>query len=117
MCGNDVQYWVWMRDFIMKSKTDWKRLQNMSEKDIEKAAKSDPDAQIVSDKDLKKFKRVNPTPEIDVRKIRNKLHLSQEKFGIYFGVSRRTIQEWEQKRFHRNNTLFGTHYLVSLGMG
>lgn len=30
--------------------------------------------------------------------IRNKLHLSQKEFANYFGVSVRTIQEWEQHR-------------------
>lgn len=30
--------------------------------------------------------------------MRNKLHLSQTQFARYFGVSVRTIQEWEQHR-------------------
>lgn len=36
--------------------------------------------------------------EVDVRRIRQKLELSQNEFARYFGVSVRTIQEWEQGR-------------------
>lgn len=36
--------------------------------------------------------------EINVRRIRKKLDLSQNDFARYFGVSVRTIQEWEQGR-------------------
>jgi len=41
---------------------------------------------------------VQPAKEIDVRMIRDQLHLSQEQFANYFVVSVRTIQEWEQHR-------------------
>jgi len=82
----------------MKSKTNWEKLKNITDKEIEKAAKSDPDAPLLSEVELKQFKRVNPVKEIDVKKIRLKMHLSQEKFAIFFGVSKRTIQEWEQHR-------------------
>lgn len=82
----------------MKSRTDWKRVKSMTNKEISAAAKSDPDAQLLTTAQLKKFKRVQPVRDIDVRTIRNKLHLSQEQFAEYFGVSIRTIQEWEQHR-------------------
>ncbi len=42
--------------------------------------------------------RVLIPDEIDVRRIRTELKLSQASFATYFGVSRRTIQEWEQGR-------------------
>ena len=41
---------------------------------------------------------MQPAKEIDVRMIRDQLHLSQEQFANYFVVSVRTIQEWEQHR-------------------
>jgi putative transcriptional regulator len=82
----------------VKSKTDWKRVKLLTEREIVTAAKSDADAQPLTTAQLKKFKRVQPTKEVDVRMIRDKLHLSQEQFADYFGVSVRTIQEWEQHR-------------------
>jgi putative transcriptional regulator len=36
--------------------------------------------------------------EIDVARIRKKVHMSQSAFAAYFGVSIRTVQEWEQGR-------------------
>lgn len=82
----------------MKSKTDWKRVKSMTEKEIIAAAKSDPDAKPLTAAQLKKFKRVNPPNTVYVKLIRVKLGLSQEQFANYFGVSVRTIQEWEQHR-------------------
>lgn len=82
----------------MKGKTDWKKVKAMSEKELLASAKSDPDAQPLMLRHLKNFKRVQPAQDIDVKLIRDKLHLSQEQFANYFGVSVRTIQEWEQHR-------------------
>ena len=36
--------------------------------------------------------------EINVRRIRKKLNMSQNAFADYFGVSVKTIQDWEQGR-------------------
>lgn len=82
----------------VQGKTDWKKVKSLTEKQILAAAQSDPDAQPLTKTQLKKFKRVNPPKEIDVKAIRKKLHVSQKEFASYFGVSIRTIQEWEQHR-------------------
>ena len=47
----------------VNGKTDYKRLKKMSEKEVEDNAKSDPDAPLLGDEDLKRFKRVNPNKE------------------------------------------------------
>jgi putative transcriptional regulator len=36
--------------------------------------------------------------EIDTARIRKKIKMSQSQFAAYFGVSVRTVQEWEQGR-------------------
>jgi len=36
--------------------------------------------------------------EIDAARIRKKIKMSQSQFAAYFGVSVRTVQEWEQGR-------------------
>jgi putative transcriptional regulator len=36
--------------------------------------------------------------EIDVRRIRKKASMSQAEFADYFGVNKRTVQDWEQGR-------------------
>jgi len=82
----------------MRDKTNWKNVKKITERQISASAKSDPDAKILTTKQLKKFKRVHAPKEIDVKAIRDKLHVSQEEFAGYFGVSVRTLQEWEQHR-------------------
>ena len=41
-------------------KTDYERLKNMTEEEIEENAKSDEDNPLLTEEDLNKFKRVNP---------------------------------------------------------
>lgn len=82
----------------MKSRTNWAKVKAMTEKDLLKAAKSDPDARPLLPAQLRKFKRVSAVDAVDVKEIRTHLGLSQEQFAEYFGVSIRTIQEWEQHR-------------------
>lgn len=82
----------------LKGKTQWSKIKAMTESQVKKAAKSDPDAPLLSAAQLKKFKRVRPVRNVDVKAIRIRLHLSQDAFAHYFGVSLRTIQEWEQRR-------------------
>ena len=93
----------------MKGKTNWKKVKSLSEKEIISAAKSDPDAKLLTRLQLKKFKRVTPPKTIDVKAIREKLHVSQNEFASYFGVSVRTIQEWEQHR--RTPTAIARNFL------
>jgi DNA-binding transcriptional regulator YiaG len=88
----------------MRDKTNLEALGALTECEIQAAAMSDPDLPLLSDRELERFKPVLPVDDIDVRKIRKKLHLSQEKFAIFFGVSKRTIQEWEQHRKRPNAT-------------
>ena len=42
--------------------------------------------------------RVHILKEIDVKRIRTKLDMSQGEFAAAFGFSVRTVQEWEQGR-------------------
>jgi putative transcriptional regulator len=47
--------------------------------------------------DPKKY-RVHIPDEIDVKRIRTKLGMSQKQFADAYGFSFRTVQEWEQGR-------------------
>jgi putative transcriptional regulator len=78
--------------------TDWEALASLSEAKIQRAALSDPDAQPAKKGKLAKFKRAHPIDEIDARRIRLKLRMSQAVFAAYFGISKRTLQDWEQHR-------------------
>ena len=93
----------------LQGKTNWSKVKSLTEKQVSAAAKSDPDAKPLTRAQLKKFKRVHPPKEIDVKAIREKLHVSQKEFASYFGVSLRTIQEWEQHR--RTPTTIARNFL------
>ena len=41
---------------------------------------------------------VHVPEELDVKAIRSKIGMSQEEFARHFGVSKRTVQDWEQRR-------------------
>ena len=42
--------------------------------------------------------KVHVPDRIDVRRIREKIGMSQGEFAAHFGVSARTVQDWEQGR-------------------
>lgn len=85
-------------DELPPGKTNWAKVKKMTEKEITAAAKADPDAPLITLKKLQKFKRVHPPKKINVKKIRESLHLTQEEFSACFGISERTLQQWEQHR-------------------
>ena len=49
-------------------------------------------------KGLLKPCRVFEYRPVDVKRIRNKLHVSQSQFALMIGVNRATLQNWEQGR-------------------
>jgi putative transcriptional regulator len=79
-------------------KTNWARVRKLTEKQINAAARSDKDNPLSTKKQLAKFKRVHPIDATEIKRIREKLHLSQAVFASYFQISERTLQEWEQGR-------------------
>jgi putative transcriptional regulator len=65
----------------------------MTDEEVEAAARSDPDAQPLTDADMKRMKR---TPQVKV--IRRALRLSQEEFAQAFRIPIGTLRDWEQGR-------------------
>ncbi len=49
-------------------------------------------------KGLAKPSRIFQYRPVDVKRIRNRLHLSQSQFSLMIGVSKATLQNWEQGR-------------------
>ena len=49
-------------------------------------------------KGIAKPSRVFRYRPVDVKRIRNKLHVSQSQFSMMIGVSKSTLQNWEQGR-------------------
>ena len=51
-------------------------------------------------KGRKKPSRKFAFPDLEVKAIREKLGISQHKFALILGVSKRTVENWEQGRRH-----------------
>lgn len=73
---------------------DWSRLDAMSEAEKLAAARSDPDAQPLTDAQLKRMRRVP-----FAKHVRWMVGLSQEEFAKVFGIPIGTLRDWEQGRF------------------
>jgi putative transcriptional regulator len=74
-------------------RTDWERVDRMTDADIEAAALADPDAQPLTDAELSRAFRPRA-----LRELRGRLGLSQEEFADRFGFDLQTLQDWEQAR-------------------
>lgn len=65
----------------------------MTETEVTTAALADPDAQPLTDEDMKRMKRVPRT-----KALRRALALTQEEFAIRFHIPIGTLRDWEQGR-------------------
>jgi putative transcriptional regulator len=70
------------------------RLDAMTDAEIEAAARSDPDAQPLTDEERRRFERM-PHPKV----IREQLQMTQKRFAETFGLSLSVVRDWEQGRF------------------
>ncbi len=78
----------------LAGKTDWARLNAMTDEEVHAAALADPDAQPLTDERLDKMVRVPRT-----KTLRRALGLSQEEFAARYHIPVGTLRDWEQGRF------------------
>lgn len=77
----------------MKSEMDWTRFDSMTDEEIEANALSDPDSPPWTDENLA---RLRPVPS--AKRIRARLHLTQEQFAGSFNLPLGTLRDWELGR-------------------
>jgi putative transcriptional regulator len=75
----------------IEDKTDWARLEAMTEEEIEANALADPDNPPLTDEELARMRHA-PHP----KRIREKLKLTQEQFAERFEIPVGTLRDWEQ---------------------
>jgi putative transcriptional regulator len=75
-----------------ESRTDWDRLARMSDEEIERAARGDPEAPLTEEQLTCGFRRKALTA------LRKRLGLGQAEFARQFMLDLRTLQDWEQGR-------------------
>ena len=76
-----------------EDRTDWERVDRMTEEEIDAAALADPDAQPLTDEELTRMFQPHR-----LRQLRQRLGLSQAAFADRFHINLRTLQDWEQAR-------------------
>ena len=75
---------------------DWTRLRGMSDADVLKAARADPDAKPLEDR---KPGSIGPARRVSLAKrIRWNLKMSQAEFASAFRIPIGTLRDWEQHR-------------------
>ena len=74
-----------------KGRTDWERLRNMTDEEVEAAALADPDAQPLTDEQLARGFRPRSLVEL-----RQRLGLEQVEFARRFRIDLDTLKAWER---------------------
>jgi putative transcriptional regulator len=77
----------------LPDRTDWSRVDAMTDEEIHAAAMADPDARPMAPEEMAKAKRV---PR--VRTLRRALGLTQEEFSARYRIPLATLRDWEQGR-------------------
>ncbi len=72
---------------------DWSRADAMTDEEIHAAALADPDAQPLTEEQVREMK-----PVCRAKLVRIKLHLTQEQFAKRYGIPLSTLRDWEQYR-------------------
>ncbi|MHB8730799.1 MAG: helix-turn-helix domain-containing protein [bacterium] len=80
-----------------RGRVDLKRVRSTTDKDVAKWIAEDPDTAPELPRGAQVRLTYNP-PLPDVKGLRKKLGLTQADFAKHFGLSRRTIEQWEQGR-------------------
>src|SRR6266850_1448618 len=80
-------------DNLPPDRTDWARLDAMTEEEVTAAALSDPDAQPLTSEQLAKMRRVSR-----VKVLRQRLDMTQVEFAEAFHLPITTLRDWEQDR-------------------
>src|SRR4051794_25414290 len=81
------------RKNLPADKTDWARIEAMTDEEVMAAANSDPDAAPLTPEQLAKMRRV---PRVKL--IRQRLGMTQAEFAEAFHLPITTLRDWEQHR-------------------
>jgi putative transcriptional regulator len=89
--GATVQFMQDGSQRVLADKTDWVRLNALTDADIEAAAEADLENRLLTDAELKQFRPV-PNP----KEIRKRLNMTQQQFSQQFELPLGTLRDWEQ---------------------
>ena len=80
-------------DSLPVDRTDWERLRARTDDEVSAAALADPDAQPLSPDQMAAMETVP-----NLKRLRERLNLTQEQFARAYCLPVGTVREWEQRR-------------------
>src|SRR5579859_743222 len=83
----------------LQTKTDWERANALTDEEICAAALSDPDAQPLELLIAQGWKKL-----VNVKKLRERLGMTQEEFAKTYWIPLGTLRDWEQRRKNADRT-------------
>ena len=89
--GTTVQFMKDGTQQVLADKTDWARLNALTDAEIEATAEADLENPLLTDTELKHFRPV-PNP----KEIRKRLNMTQQQFSQQFELPLGTLRDWEQ---------------------
>jgi len=97
---SDSMIWVEHNpgDPPIKTDTDWERVDSMTEEEIHAAALSDPDAQPIPFGTNEELEKIGLIHQVNVKRLRERLGLTQEAFAAAYRIPVGTLRDWEQRR-------------------
>jgi putative transcriptional regulator len=75
--------------------TDWSKVDALTDQGIHEGAVADPDARPLRPQDAARLRRL-----VNVKKLRERLELTQEAFAATYRIPLGTLRDWEQRRKH-----------------
>jgi putative transcriptional regulator len=80
-------------DPLPRGRTDWRRIEAITDEEVLAAASSDPDAQPLTSEQLAQMRRASR-----VKVLRQRLGMTQTEFAKAFHLPITTLRDWEQRR-------------------
>jgi putative transcriptional regulator len=78
--------------------TDWNAVDALTDEEVHAAAQADPDAQPIPDGSDEELARQGMHRLVNVKKLRERLGLTQEEFAATYRIPVGTLRDWEQRR-------------------
>jgi putative transcriptional regulator len=82
----------------IQTDTDWARVDSMTEEEFHAAALSDPDAQPIPRGTEEELARIGLIRGVNVKRLRERLGLTQGAFAAAYRIPVGTLRDWEQRR-------------------
>ena len=82
----------------IETETDWDAVNALTDEQILAAALADPDAQPIPAGSEEELAKCGLTRVVKVKRLRNRLGLTQEQFAAQYRIPIGTLRDWEQGR-------------------